>query len=87
MKEILELATRTKEQKLHNQIMYKELKGQTQMYIGYKNHHGLSISLGEPSSLDQPCKGSRTVEHMFSIRVLSPTKEMKKKPESWIPKG
>src|SRR6185312_6589790 len=51
MKEILELAIRTKEQKLHKQIMYKELKGQTQIYIGYKSHHGLSISLGEPSSL------------------------------------
>jgi len=66
MKEILELATRTKEQKLHNQRMYKELKGQTQIYIGYKNHHGLSISLGEPSSLDQTCIRPRSMEHLFS---------------------
>ena len=35
--------------------MYKELKWQTQIYIGDKSHYGLSISLGEPSSLDQTC--------------------------------
>jgi len=66
MKEILELATRTKEEKPHKQRMYKELKGQTQIYIGYKRHHGLSISLGEPSILDQTCIRPRSMEYLFS---------------------
>ena len=34
--------------------------------------HRVTNRHGEPSCLDQTCKGSRSMEHMFSIRVLSP---------------